>query len=247
MASPITYSVKSGDTLWSIANANGNCVDSIKLLNGLSSDLIYAGQVLTLSNSGVEQTVPATPTVVSQSKYIVQTGDSLWSIAQKFGTTVDYLRIINGLPNETIYGGNTLLVRGTLTSTTVSRSGERITGSQVAAKAAQYLGTPYVYGGTSPDGFDCSGFTQYVYRQFQIPINRIAADQYNNGIEVGKADLAPGDLVFFNTVNGISHVGIYTGNGQFIHSSSGGGKVIYSILDNGYYNLKYAGARRVIK
>jgi cell wall-associated NlpC family hydrolase len=247
MASPVTYIVKSGDCLWSIANANGMSVDSFKQLNGLSSDLIYIGQILTLSNPAVEQIAPPSPAAVSQSEYIIQPGDSLYSIAQKFGTTIYYLKIINGLTSDTLYAGNTLLVRSTLVSTTVSRSGNSLTGSSVVAKAEQYLGTPYRYGGTSPNGFDCSGFTQYIYSQFQIPLYRTAATQYNNGVEVSKTDLVPGDLVFFNTYGGISHVGIYAGNGRFIHSSSSPGGVIYSPLNDVYYAPRYVGARRVIR
>jgi cell wall-associated NlpC family hydrolase len=259
MASPATYVVKTGDCLWSIAKANGISVNSIKQLNGLNSDLIYVGQVLTLSNPAPEQTVPSSPTaeqtapsgpaVVSQSAYIIQPGDSLWSIAQKFGTTVDYLKVTNNLADDTIYPGNTLLVRSPLVSTNISRSGNvSIKGTSVVAKAEQYLGSPYLYGGTSPAGFDCSGFTQFIYRQFQIPINRTAASQYNNGSVVSKTELVAGDLVFFNTSgSGISHVGIYTGNGQFIHASSGLGKVIYSNLNDDYYSPLYVGARRVIK
>jgi peptidoglycan endopeptidase LytE len=247
MASPVTYVVKKGDCLWTIANSNGTSVSSIKQLNGLSSDLISIGQALKLSNSEAVQTVMSNPTANSSSQYVIQPGDSLWSIAQKFGTTVDYLKIINGLTGNTVYAGKTLLVRGTVVNTTVSRSSNNLTGSRVIAKAAQYLGTPYRYGGSSPGGFDCSGFTQYIFRQFQVSINRTAASQYNNGVGVSKANLIPGDLVFFNTCGGISHVGIYAGNGQFIHSSSARGKVIYSTLSTGYYAQTFVGARRVMR
>jgi peptidoglycan endopeptidase LytE len=246
-ASPASYVVEAGDCLWSIANVNGISVNSIKQLNGLSSNFIYAGQVLILSSTEVKKTVPSSPAIISQSVYTIQPGDTLWSIAQKFGTTVDYLKINNGLTSNTLYAGKTLLVRGTSASTNVSRSGNILTGALVVAKAKQYLGTPYRYGGTSPSGFDCSGFTQYIYSQFFVPIYRTAASQHGNGVGVTKANLVPGDLVFFNTCGGISHVGIYAGNGQFIHSSSGSGKVIYSSLNDYYYLLRYVGARRVIR
>ncbi|MDD4346580.1 MAG: NlpC/P60 family protein [Desulfitobacteriaceae bacterium] len=248
MASPANYVVKKGDCLWAIANSNGTSVSSIKQLNGLSSDLIYIGQTLRLSNSETTQATTSNPVANNtSSQYVIQPGDSLWSIAQKFGTTVDYLKIINGLTDNTVYAGKTLLVRGTVVNTTVSRSSDNLTGSRVVAKAAQYLGTPYRYGGSSPNGFDCSGFTQYIFRQLQVSINRTAASQYNNGFSVSKANLIPGDLVFFNTSGGISHVGIYAGNGQFIHSSSARGKVIYSALSTGYYAQTFVGARRIIR
>mgnify|MGYP000844605274 CR=1 FL=1 len=252
MATPATYVVKEGDCLWNIANSTGVNVDSIKQLNGLSSDLLHIGQVLTLSNSAIPAVVqadPVTPTGDSSSVYVIQLGDNLWTIAQKFGTTVDNLKALNGLTSDALYAGKTLKVSGSAASATVSRSGDSVTGSRVVAKAAQYLGTPYRYGGSSPGGFDCSGFSSYIFSQFNISLYRSAAAQYGNGVAVTKANLIPGDLVFFNCAgSGISHVGIYSGNGQFIHSSSPqSGGVIYSSLNTGYYANTYVGARRVIR
>ncbi|MGE3126692.1 MAG: NlpC/P60 family protein [Fimbriimonadaceae bacterium] len=109
------------------------------------------------------------------------------------------------------------------------------------------LGTRYVWGGTSRSGFDCSGLTSYVYKQHGKAIPRTAAAQANQGQTVSKGELKEGDLVFFRTTRGtrISHVGIYMGNGKFVHASSGSGKVITSSLNEGYYNRRYAGAKRV--
>lgn len=109
------------------------------------------------------------------------------------------------------------------------------------------LGTRYVWGGTSRSGFDCSGLTSYVYKQHGKAIPRTAAAQAKQGQTVSKGELKEGDLVFFRTSRGnrISHVGIYMGNGKFVHASSGSGKVITSSLNEGYYNRRYAGAKRV--
>lgn len=109
------------------------------------------------------------------------------------------------------------------------------------------LGTRYVWGGTSRSGFDCSGLTSYVYKQHGKAIPRTAAQQAKQGMSVGKGELKEGDLVFFRTTRGtrISHVGIYMGNGKFVHASSGSGRVITSSLNEGYYNRRYAGAKRV--
>jgi cell wall-associated NlpC family hydrolase len=108
------------------------------------------------------------------------------------------------------------------------------------------MGVPYVWGGTSPSGFDCSGFTQYVFRQCGYSINRTAAAQYSNGSYVSYDSLQAGDLVFFaNTyaASGITHVGIYIGGGQFIHCANGGVKI--SSLSESYYSSRYYGARRI--
>lgn len=117
----------------------------------------------------------------------------------------------------------------------------------VVETAKQYLGVPYLWGGSSPAGFDCSGFTKYVFAQHGVMLNRTTDTQYQNGSYVSRSGLQPGDLVFFqNTYRpGISHVGIYIGNNQFIHSSSSKGVVITS-LDNTYWSIRYYGARRIL-
>lgn len=114
--------------------------------------------------------------------------------------------------------------------------------------AGSYLGVPYVWGGVSPTGFDCSGFVHYTFLKSGIILPRSAAAQYTQGTPVAKSNLKKGDLVFFQTYKtGASHVGIYAGNGEFIHASSGAGKVIKSPLSNVYYTQHYLGARRILK
>lgn len=117
---------------------------------------------------------------------------------------------------------------------------------QILSYASQFLGIPYVWGGTSPSpGFDCSGYVQYVYRHYGISLNRTSEQQYNNGVSVSRSDLRPGDLVFFHTYSsGASHVGIYVGNNTMINSSNGG--VSYDDMTNSYWSSRYLGARRVI-
>ena len=125
-------------------------------------------------------------------------------------------------------------------------------GAEAAAAAYEYLGVRYRYGGASPSGFDCSGFTMYIYGLFGYSLPHSATSQWNNtGTYVERSDLQPGDLVLFcdpSRSNGkaCSHVGIYVGDGNFIHaSSSSTGYVKVSSLSETYYNNYYVGAKRV--
>lgn len=128
-------------------------------------------------------------------------------------------------------------------SNTTSQSGT--TGSAVVEKAKQYLGYKYVYGGTTPSGFDCSGFTLYIYKQFGITLNRTAAAQYSNGVTVSRDNLQLGDLIMFGK-SGINHVGIYMGGGRIIHAANPSRGVTTDTINSGYYNTNYVGARRVL-
>lgn len=131
----------------------------------------------------------------------------------------------------------------TTQTTSVPASGN---GSSIVATAKQYLGYKYVYGGSSPStGFDCSGFTSYVFKQHGITLSRTAAGQYSNGVAVSRANLQPGDLVMFGK-SGINHVAIYIGGGQIIHASTPSTGVRIDSLSTGYYNNNYVGARRIL-
>lgn len=121
-------------------------------------------------------------------------------------------------------------------------------GEQLVDFAKQYLGYSYVWGGASPStGFDCSGLVSYVFKQNGYETMRTAADiYYNNGRSVSKDELIPGDAVFFSTSSSyVGHVGMYIGDGQFIHASSGKGYVVISNLDDSYYTRMYVGAKRI--
>lgn len=133
-------------------------------------------------------------------------------------------------------------------SNTSGQSADSATATSVINTAKQYMGVPYVWGGETPTGFDCSGFTQYVLKQNGITVPRTAAEQYQKGVTIMKSNLKPGDLVFFTTYKpGASHNGIYLGDGKFIHASSGAKQVTISSLDEAYYTEKYIGARRYIQ
>lgn len=122
-------------------------------------------------------------------------------------------------------------------------------GQEIAAFAQTFLGYPYVYGGSSPRGFDCSGFTRYVYNQFGYSINRTASNQLDNGASVSMSELQPGDLVFFKKAGSgskrASHVGIYIGGNRFVHASTAQVGVITSSLSDAYYTSGFVGGRRL--
>lgn len=136
-------------------------------------------------------------------------------------------------------------------SSTAASSGTAASGSvrsQVVDYASTFLGVPYVYGGGSPKGFDCSGFTSYVYKHFNVSLPHSSASQYTRVSKVSRDNLQPGDLVFFASSAGgsrINHVGIYVGNGNFIHAPRPGKVVCYDSLYSSYYSSHYVGAGTV--
>lgn len=123
-------------------------------------------------------------------------------------------------------------------------------GQEVANYALGFVGYPYVYGGTTPKGFDCSGFVQYVYKHFGYSINRTASAQMDNGKVVSSiSSLQPGDLVFFHKSGSstrASHVGLYIGNGKFVHASTSTVGVIVSKMTDAYYTSGFIGGRRIV-
>lgn len=133
-------------------------------------------------------------------------------------------------------------------TSTKSSSSSSSKGNDVIAYAKKYLGCRYVYGGSGPSTFDCSGFTMYVYKHFGYSLPHNAVTQARVGKYVAKSDLQPGDLIIFNNSanTSIGHVGMYVGGGSFIHASSGSGKIIISSLSGSYYKARYVTARRLV-
>jgi cell wall-associated NlpC family hydrolase len=128
-----------------------------------------------------------------------------------------------------------------------SKSSE-IAGREVVAEARKFIGTPYRMGGTSKAGIDCSGLVVTVFESFGIAVPRTSHEQATFGKKVSRAELEPGDLVFFCTsgTTRISHVGIYSGGGEFIHASTRSRRVQYDRLDNRYFRKRFATARRIL-
>lgn len=139
------------------------------------------------------------------------------------------------------------------TVTSTSRSGTNSVAKKVVELAKQQLGKKYVWGGNGPNSFDCSGLTTYIYGKVGITLNRVSSEQATQGIKVAKSNLQVGDLVFFSGINAsssstkVSHVGIYIGNGYFLHASSPTRGVVTDELSSDYYTKHYVTARRVIR
>ena len=162
------------------------------------------------------------------------TAEAIKSFQSSHGLTAD------GLVGEATY---TALLGRTMPE--VSRSSNYIS-RRVIANAMNYIGVPYVFGGTSPAGFDCSGYVRYIFAMAGVSLPRMADEQYYTGAPISAGDMAPGDLGFFSTYEyGPSHVGIYSGNGNFVHASSSRGVVVDSLASS-YWSSCYIGARRVM-
>jgi peptidoglycan DL-endopeptidase LytE len=248
------YTVKSGDTLSKIALIHSISVEELMSWNNISSHLIFPGQRLTVTKSNVSAQTPSNPPAskpeatpspsLSGGKYTVKAGDTLSGISNKFKVSVQQLKSINNLKSDLIYVGQELLVGN---SSTPSASGPVQSPSSdtndLIGQAKSHLGTPYVWGGSSPQGFDCSGFIYYVHNQTGKSINRYSSEGYYNRsyyIHTPK----PGDLVFFENTykKGISHMGIYLGNDQFIHAGDNGVEI--TSLSNPYWKSKFDGFKR---
>lgn len=117
--------------------------------------------------------------------------------------------------------------------------------SNLISYAYSFMGRPYVWGAEGPRSFDCSGFTKYIYKKFGVDLPHYTGSQIGKGSSVSRKKLQQGDLIFFNTDGSASHVGIYVGDGDFIHASSGSEKVTVSNLSQSYYSERFAGARRI--
>lgn len=163
------------------------------------------------------------------------------------GASAKAVSEINGW-YEVSYGGSTGYVCGDYCRL-VSASDSNYSGlrGELIEYAQQYIGCPYVYGGSGPDEFDCSGFTMYVFEKYGYSLSHSARAQFASGTEISKAELIPGDLVFFSNyeTTWIGHVGIYIGNGEFVHASSSKG-VIISSMDSDWYSSHYVCSARII-
>jgi LysM repeat protein len=185
-------------------------------------------------------------------QYTVVYGDSLYRISVKYGLTVEAIKAANNLSSDSLSVGQVLNIPGENVVSTIKPPsstplGSVMTGAGLRGIAERYLGVTYVFGGTTPSGLDCSGLVYIVYQELGVQLPRMSRDQFKVGEAVELEDLREGDLVFFDTTGqGVSHVGIYLSDGDFINAASNPGKVMISNLSESYWAKRYLGARRVI-
>jgi LysM repeat protein len=260
-----TYVVKSGDTLSKIASNHKIKLNDLMEWNGLKNHLIYPGQQLKVSNgtstsakkeppsdASAQKPVsnpPAKPGQPSaaQTQYKVLPGDTLSKIGMQFGMTVQQLKELNKLNSDLIFVGQKLFVakqaEAGAIKTPVTPAAESPQAA-VISYAKEIMGVPYVWAGSTPDGFDCSGFIYYAFNKTGKQMGRFSSEGYYNRSFYVNEPL-PGDLVFFENTykKGISHMGIYLGNNEFIHASTSGG-VMISKLSEAYYAKHFEGFKR---
>jgi hypothetical protein len=272
-ASGETYRVKKGDSLYRIAKHYGLTIREIQEANNLTGTSLHPGQILDIPSrpEAVEEKVEPGPVPQERPSERPQTPlpeERTGLEGQTKGDTT--IIILKGLlPPESeraayLLIGDTLKVLKRRPKPLSGKieppekggpitKGPRSTSNlaqQVVDYALTLLGTPYHYGGTTEEGgFDCSGFVRHVFANFKVDLPHSSRDQYSLGRAVSKDGLEIGDLLFFTRPGrskGVGHVGIYIGDGQFIHASSGKKKKItISALDSTYYVKRYVGARRL--
>ncbi|WP_010676386.1 C40 family peptidase [Bacillus timonensis] len=236
-----TYTVQAGDSLYSIAQRANTTVDQIMKNNNLTSSMLYVGQTLKLGST------PSTPQQnVASATYTVKAGDTLYGIARTYNMSVTDLKNANNLTSNTLSVGQVLKVSGNAQPESDVQKREQVL-QDLVSDSYNFVGIPYLWGGTTTAGFDCSGFVSFMHARHGIDISRnTSAGYYSMGTAVSKANLQPGDLVFFavNDTGRISHVGFYVGNNNFISATSSKGIAVVS-MDNSYWSKYYVGAKRV--
>ncbi|MCX5817600.1 MAG: NlpC/P60 family protein [Proteobacteria bacterium] len=287
-SAPITYKVKSGDSLCSIAKKHQIHVDKLKSQNNLKTNKLSIGQQITIKSDSTgatgttkatTKTKPTTKTrkevkntqpvevVITENdgefiEYKTKKGDTIDKIATQFNIDTEDILEANNLTDKKFKPGKVILIPKiiedkddefvTLAGKTIKPWKSNDEKYMLVKVAKSFMGAPYRYGGESVRGLDCSAYVKKIYDIFDVPLPRSAREQFNVGEKITKDDLAVGDLVFFRTKRYIkypTHVGIYIGEGNFIHSSSGYNKLgvkIDSLLSD-FYGRTFIGAVRVKK
>ncbi|OPY90286.1 MAG: D-gamma-glutamyl-meso-diaminopimelic acid endopeptidase CwlS precursor [Syntrophus sp. PtaU1.Bin208] len=230
-----SYTVKKGDTLQGISKKYGVSVAELKAMNRLRNHALKPGQKLALAKR------QAAPAVTNESKHrqlgpVLNTDDE------------EILLEDDSEDGEPLNEDWEAVERDKQASAELLGKWNSPKERQIFVRVVKgFLGTPYRLGGSSVRGIDCSGFVAKVYQFFDVKLPRTAREQSRMGVRVAKNELEEGDLVFFNTRRAFGHVGIYIGNNEFIHASSGqsGKNVRIDSLDKPYYNQRFIKAVRV--
>lgn len=241
-----TYTVKSGDTLSQIAKDNNTTVDDLKGLNGLNSDLIHPDQQLKVTQQATT--------------YTVKDGDTLSQIAKNNNTTTDNLHKLNNIQDDNkIYVNQQLKLVDDQNQTQQAQPAQQAQPQQTqTANASQLNGTvkqravqlaqqfanmniPYVWGGSTPSGFDCSGLTAYIYGQLGVNIGRNTVAQEGHVTTKAVSQAEPGDLLFWGGHGSTYHVAIYIGNNQYVAAPEPGQNVQVQTI-NSYFMPSFAGS-----
>ncbi|AET66295.1 cell wall-associated hydrolase, invasion-associated protein [Desulfosporosinus orientis DSM 765] len=262
------YTVLPNDSWWLIARKNDMLTDEVlagnpgttkdtKIQPGQTIKLVSTTPYITVVSEGTysgPETIPYD--VVSKTDYnlgygqtkVVEEGSNgskvvTYSYVQKNGIDVTKKVIDEKITQKPV---NRVIAKGPSSQpVTVAYVSRGSGGSSIVDRALSLQGTRYVFGGTSKSGFDCSGFTKYVFASAGISLPRTSYSQFASGTPVSKSDLRSGDLVFFSTyAKGASHVGIYIGGGRFVHAANPSSGVKVSSLSDSFYSSRYLGARR---
>ena len=270
----VNYTIKSGDTLYTIAHKYHTTIEEVRKANGIKKgEILRVGRLLKVPKDTYfpnrKKRVNSKKVALKSFNYKIKKGDSLYTIAHRYHTTINKIRALNGMKKgEILRVGKRLKVPlssryyakkkkksirlaksiSRYQSTSLNR-GKTAKAINIIKLAKKKLGKRYVWGAAGQKNtFDCSGFTKYVYEKNGIKIPRTSLRQSKFGKPVSIKELRKGDLVFFDTSKKrkgyVNHVGIYIGDNKFIHASSAKKKVVITSLNKAFYRQRFKGARR---
>lgn len=230
----VTYTVESGDSLYTIAQEYGVTVASLRAANSLGSSL-QVGQTLTINDP---TKTPSTTTDTTSAATTSSSSTTTATAADTATTSTAATSSSSSVASSSKASSSSTTTTTTSSSTTSSTSTSSVSGSSIVSYAETLTGIPYLYGGTTTSGFDCSGFTQYVYAHFGISLPRTAASQSLVGTSMSVSSAKAGDLLFWGSKGSSYHVGIYIGGTSYIAAPTSGESV--SVKSYQYYQPTFA-------
>ncbi|MCP0887582.1 LysM peptidoglycan-binding domain-containing protein [Ligilactobacillus sp. WILCCON 0076] len=230
----VTYTVESGDSLYTIAQEYGVTVASLRAANSLGSSL-QVGQTLTINDP---TKTPSTTTDTTSAATTSSSSTTTATAADTATTSTAATSSSSSVASSSKASSSSTTATTTSSSTTSSTSTSSVSGSSIVSYAETLTGIPYLYGGTTTSGFDCSGFTQYVYAHFGISLPRTAASQSLVGTSMSVSSAKAGDLLFWGSKGSSYHVGIYIGGTSYIAAPTSGESV--SVKSYQYYQPTFA-------